>query len=181
MSVADARVRRRVRPACGQRAGTRRRPSDRRGGQGSLAREGTRRGGGGAGRRFVTIEHVKEATAQLRGTSVVRALAVTPVHQQLMLAAFVLLQGATGRVELEADLLVQRHEAMCKKLTGQRITLPSEAEQREAIARLCSSRFLAPGAQGSQGSGALRLLVQPDDVKAMAREQPLSAELFPSL
>ena len=68
-----------------------------------------------------------------------------------------------------------RHKSICASLDCMDVPQLSPPEQNEAIARLCASKLLdtAPTA------GALRLTVQPDDVKATVRGEPRLAHLFP--
>jgi len=121
----------------------------------------------------VTFEHIDAAAKQLRGSPKLEAMMAAPRQEQLLLVAAVLLQASSGRAEVEAAALAQRHQALCKKFCE---FAPTEAEHRELVARMCCSRMLAP----ATAHGALRLMVQPDDVKHITRTVPELAPLFPA-
>jgi len=121
----------------------------------------------------VTFEHIDAAAKQLRGSPKLEAMMAAPRQEQLLLVAAVLLQASSGRAEVEAVALAQRHQALCKKFCE---FAPTEAEHRELVARMCCSRMLAP----ATAHGALRLMVQPDDVKHITRTVPELAPLFPA-
>lgn len=124
--------------------------------------------------RHVTIQHVEAANKLLRGSTVLLAVQAAPPHQKLMLACVVLLLHSTGRSEVGATMLRERHKAICAQLRTDEYPVLPIPEQNEAIARLCAARLLDPSA------GTLRLTAQADDVKHVVRAIPTLAHLFPT-
>ncbi|KAL1524883.1 hypothetical protein AB1Y20_019762 [Prymnesium parvum] len=122
----------------------------------------------------VSFGHISAAVKQLKGSVAQRALQCAPMHHQLILACFILLQASTGRSEVLAEVLLQRHSDLCRTLGSNKVSQPTDAEQRECISRLCSSKILAV----TETYGSIRLVVQPEDVRVMAREHPLVSQLF---
>lgn len=118
-----------------------------------------------------------------------RAVVATPPQQLRLLACVVQLQNSTGRSEarpsppasaardragftctsrcaqISIDTLKERHADHCRQHPP--TSTPTESEQSEMIARLCSSRLLAPAAS----PGLLRLVVQAGDVRHAVKEQ----------
>ena len=123
----------------------------------------------------VMFEHIDAAAKQLRGSPKLEAMMAAPRQEQLLLIAAVLLQQSTGRAEVEAAMLSQRHQTLCKKFCE---FAPTEADHRELVARLICSRLLAPVSGAS--AAVLRLMVQPDDVRHITRNVPELAVLFPT-
>ena len=126
--------------------------------------------------RYVTVAHITSAHKTLMGSNQQVAIQAAPIQHKLLLACMVLLMKASGKAEVDEVVLRNRHKAICASLDSNDVPPLSAPEQNEAIARLCASRLLdtAPTA------GALRLTVQPEDVRATVRGELRLAHLFPT-
>ena len=109
------------------------------------------------------------ALSAVRAVSAVSAITTAGLCGALISAALLIWQ-------VLVEVLLQRHSDLCKTLGVAKVSQPNEAEQRECIGRLCSSKILA----ATETYGSIRLVVQPEDVRVMAREQALVKHLFQS-
>ena len=123
----------------------------------------------------VTFEHIDAAAKELRGNTKLTAMQAAPKLELLVLIAAAMLHASTGRAEVSTLELSNRHVALTTRVFGAGLAL-SQPEHAEIVARLCASRLLAPAA----APGLVRLMVQVDDVKHVARGVAEFAELFPT-
>ena len=126
--------------------------------------------------RYVHAAHITEALKMLKGSNQQLAVEAAPMQHKLLLACLVLLMERSGKSEVDECDLRTRHRALCLAIDSPDLPCLSAPEQEEAIARLCASRLLDAGAT----SGALRLTVQPDDVKMTVRAVESLSHLFPN-
>ena len=128
----------------------------------------------------VQISHIEEAHKLLRGSTPLLAVHGAPAQHKLMLACVVLLLHATGRSEVDATRLRDRHRALCTQLESEEFPVLQKPEQNEVIARLCASRLLDACGSGAVMTGTMRLTAQPEDVKHVVREHEALKHLFPT-
>ena len=136
--------------------------------------------------KHVMIHHIEEAHKLLRGSTLLLAVQSAPAQHKLMLACVVLLLHSTGRSEVDATQLRQRHRAICAQLHATHGAAAAEEfpvlqipEQNEAVARLCAARLLDATGGGSVLSGNLRLTAAPEDVRHVVRGHETLKHLFP--